>query len=213
MTRHPHPFLATLPLLALLLPLLFQTGCATRPASAVASPSAPVANLDPRTRVTLPPPALAAPLAPLHREQLLRATARGRTWTLHTVLDADGEKITFAGLSPLGVRLFLLTYRDGRIDAEQLAATGELPPAAQVLADIMLAWWPLDAWQSRLPAGWTLADDAPVLRTLRDPRGEVVMEIHYQPASGAARGEPAVIRQHAFDYRIGITTLADDTAP
>ncbi|RRJ95258.1 DUF3261 domain-containing protein [Opitutaceae bacterium TAV4] len=130
------------------------------------------------------------------------------------MLDADGRKLTLAGLSPMGLRLFLLTYEDGRITAEKLPALpASLPPPAQVLADIMLAWWPLESWAPRLPAGWTLADDSPARRVLRDPDGNPVAEIHYRetgPAAAPRRADPVLVRHHSFGYEIRLTTLTDD---
>ncbi|MDR1283077.1 MAG: DUF3261 domain-containing protein, partial [Opitutaceae bacterium] len=170
----------------------------------------PIAHLGPSAKITLPPPTLATPPAPLHCEQLLRASAAGRTYTLHAILDADGHQIKLAGLTTLGIRLFRLGYAGNLVTTEKLpGAPASLPPPSQVLADIMLTWWPIDTWTAHLPAGWTLSDDTPALRTLRDPRGAVVIEINYRLMSAGDRDVPASLRHHIYDYQIQITTLND----
>ena len=54
----------------------------------------------------------------------------------------------------------------------------QLPPAGQVLADVMLSYWPLDVWQKQLPDGWSL-NDIGDKRELRDADGKLVTEITY----------------------------------
>ena len=84
---------------------------------------------------------------------------------------------------------------------------GELPPASQVLADIMLSYWPVKDWQPLLPAGWRLEDQA-LVRRLYDEHGAVINEIRYQQMDG--RREPVSIAQSAFHYRIIIQTLGNE---
>ncbi|WP_425527725.1 DUF3261 domain-containing protein, partial [Xylella fastidiosa] len=46
----------------------------------------------------------------------------------------------------MGIRLFLATYNETGIHTEQSIVAPELPPASQVLADVMLSHWPINAW-------------------------------------------------------------------
>lgn len=82
-----------------------------------------------------------------------------------------------------------------------------MPPASQVLADIMLSYWPEANWQPLLPAGWRL-EDQPQVRRLYDNRGVIVSEIRYQQTDG--RREPLSITQSAFYYRITIQNLGSE---
>lgn len=87
-----------------------------------------------------------------------------------TVLEADYRQLTLVGLTPSGVRLFLVRYDQQGISTRQLSPllTTGMPPVSQVLADVMLCYWPLASWQPQLPPGWTLRDEGP-LRRLRAP--------------------------------------------
>ena len=163
----------------------------------------PQAWLQPGTRVTLPPPGITPAI---RAQQLLTGSFKGQTQSLLVMLNADGNKVTLAGLSSVGIRLFLATYDDTGIHTEQSVVMPQLPPASQVLADVMLSHWPLSAWQPQLPKGWTL-NDTDTRRELRNPDGKLVTEIAYLTRNG--RREPISIVQHAFHYHITIQYLGD----
>ena len=163
----------------------------------------PQAWLQPGTRVTLPPPGIAPAI---RAQQLLTGSFKGQTQSLLVMLNADGDKVTLAGLSSVGIRLFLATYDNTGIHTEQSVVMPQLPPASQVLADVMLSHWPLSAWQPQLPKSWTL-NDTDTRRELRNPEGKLVTEIVYLNRNG--RREPISIVQHAFHYHITIQYLGD----
>ena len=163
----------------------------------------PQAWLQPGTRVTLPPPGITPAI---RAQQLLTGSFKGQTQSLLVMLNADGNKVALAGLSSVGIRLFLATYDNTGIHTEQSVVMPQLPPASQVLADVMLSHWPLSAWQQQLPKGWTL-NDTDTRRELRNPDGKLVTEIVYLNRNG--RREPISIVQHAFHYHITIQYLGD----
>ena len=154
--------------------------------------------------MTLPAPVLATPF---YRQQLLTATVGESAHQLMTVLEADGHQLTLVGLTPSGVRLFRVRYDQQGIATQQLSpllATG-MPPVTQVLADVMLCYWPLASWQPQLPPGWTLHDEG-LTRRLRAPDGTLVSEIHYRDIDGVR--EPVSLQQHVFHYRLQLETLS-----
>ncbi|HHD7238303.1 TPA: DUF3261 domain-containing protein [Enterobacter cloacae] len=163
----------------------------------------PVAWLQPGTQVTLPPPGITPAI---RSQQLLTGRFNGQTLSLLVLLNADGQKVTLAGLSSVGIRLFLATYDNTGIHTEQSVVMPQLPPASQVLADVMLSHWPLSAWQPQLPKGWTLKDTG-TRRELRNPDGKLVTEIVYLQRNG--KREPISIAQHVFKYHITIQYLGD----
>ncbi|HBH7067240.1 TPA: DUF3261 domain-containing protein [Enterobacter cloacae] len=163
----------------------------------------PQAWLQPGTKVTLPPPGITPAI---RSQQLLTGRFNGQTQSLLVLLNADGQKVTLAGLSSVGIRLFLATYDNTGIHTEQSVAMPQLPPASQVLADVMLSHWPLSAWQPQLPKGWTL-NDTDTRRELRNPDGKLVTEIVYLQRKG--KREPIGIEQHVFKYHITIQYLGD----
>ncbi|NJQ21136.1 DUF3261 domain-containing protein [Pantoea sp. LS15] len=163
----------------------------------------PQAWLQPGTQVTLPPPGITPAI---RSQQLLTGRFNGQTQSLLVLLDADGQKVTLAGLSSVGIRLFLATYDGTGIHTEQSVVMPQLPPASQVLADVMLSHWPLSTWQPQLPKGWTLKDTG-TRRELRNPDGKLVTEIVYLQRKG--KREPISIEQHVFKYHITIQYLGD----
>ncbi|MBW4227340.1 DUF3261 domain-containing protein [Enterobacter roggenkampii] len=163
----------------------------------------PQARLQPGTRVTLPPPGISPAVS---SQQLLTGSFNGQTQSLLVMLNADAHKVTLAGLSSVGIRLFLATYDETGIHTEQSIVVPQLPPASQVLADVMLSHWPISAWQPQLPKGWTLTDTGD-RRELRNASGKLVTEIVYLQRKG--KREPISIEQHVFKYHITIQYLGD----
>lgn len=180
----------------LLLTLTWLTGCATRPDN-----STPQAWLKPGVRVSLPVPENAVPFS---QQQLLTGTFKGKQQSLLVLLNVERQQLVLAGLSPLGIRLFQVRYDPQGIHSEQSVVLPEMPPASQVLADIMLSHWPVSAWQPLLPAGWTLTDSGD-RRQLMDNHGAPVAEIRY--LQRGAQRQPVSIRQFAFGYFITIQSL------
>ncbi|CAM3705891.1 DUF3261 domain-containing protein [Rahnella victoriana] len=185
------------PVLALLIVML--GGCAAHEPSG----NEPQAWLKRGVQVNLPAPSLEKPFT---QQQLLTATVNGKQQSLLVLLNADGKSLQLAGLSPLGIRLFKVVYDQTGIHTEQAIRIEGLPPASQVLADIMLSYWPAQRWQPLLPPGWTL-EDQPLRRTLRDTEGNTITRIDYLPR-GSAR-QPVSITQMAFHYQITIQNVGD----
>jgi len=185
------------PVLALL--ILMLGGCA------INSPSGtePQAWLKRGVQVKLPAPLLDKPVS---QQQLLTATVNGKQQSLLVLLNADGKSLQLAGLSPLGIRLFKVVYDQTGIHTGQAIKIEGLPPANQVLADIMLSYWPVQSWQPLLPAGWTF-DEQPLRRTLLDNEGHAVTRIDYV-AQGGTR-QPVSITQMAFHYQITIQNVGE----
>ncbi|WP_194207439.1 DUF3261 domain-containing protein [Superficieibacter sp. 1612_C1] len=163
----------------------------------------PQAWLEPGTRVTLPAPGISPAVS---SQQLLTGSFNGKTQSLLVMLNADDKKLTLAGLSSVGIRLFLVTYDEKGLHSEQSIVVPQLPPASQVLADVMLSYWPIRAWEPQLPKGWTLTDSGDK-RELHNASGELVTEITYLNRKG--QREPISIEQHVFKYHITIQYLGD----
>ncbi len=186
---------------AALISVLLMVGCSHSTQNA--DGARPQAWLQPGTKVTLPAPGITPAV---NSQQLLTGSFNGQTQSLLVMLNADAHKITLAGLSSVGIRLFLATYDATGIHTEQSIIVPQLPPASQVLADVMLSHWPIDAWQPQLPKGWTLKDIGD-RRELRNASGKLVTEIVYLQRKG--KREPISIEQHVFNYHITIQYLGD----
>jgi len=186
---------------AVLIGALLLTGCSHTTQNS--DSTRPQAWLQPGTKVTLPAPGITPAL---NSQQLLTGSFNGKSQSLLVMLNADAQKVTLAGLSSVGIRLFLATYDATGIHTEQSIVVPQLPPASQVLADVMLSHWPIDAWLPQLPKGWTLKDKGD-RRELRNADGELVTEIVYLQRKG--KREPISIEQHVFHYHITIQYLGD----
>lgn len=180
---------------------LLLTGCSHTTRSS--DNARPQAWLEPGTRITLPAPGITPAV---NSQQLLTGSFNGQTQSLLVMMTADDKKITLAGLSSVGIRLFLVTYDERGIHTEQSIVVPQLPPANQVLADVMISHWPIAVWQQQLPKGWTLTDTGDK-RELRNARGKLVTEITYLQRKG--KREPISIEQHVFKYHITIQYLGD----
>lgn len=175
------------------------TGCATpKPAEVTAE-----AWLKPGIRVHLPSPERAEPVA---QQQLLTATVNGKQQSLLVLLNADRTILTLVGLSPLGIRLFKVDYDQRGIHTQQSVELKGLPPANQVLSDIMLTYWPIEAWQPLLPEKWQLVDRANQ-RSLYDNHGNPIVRIDYLMSGD--RRQPVSITHYAFHYQISIQNVGE----
>ncbi len=179
-----------------LLCVLLLCACAGHP-----DPSRPQAWLKPGVRVTLPAPGISPAIS---EQQLLTGTFNGKQQSLLVLLSADERQLSLAGLSSLGIRLFRVTYDGQGIHTQQSIVLPEMPPASQVLLDIMLSHWPTDLWRRQLPAGWTLQDSGDT-RRLRDDSGRLITEIRYMTRNN--QREPVSVQQFAFGYHIVIQHL------
>ncbi len=182
----------------LLIVVLFTTACTTK------NP-APKAWISKDIQVNLPEPHRATAL---HTQQLLLTTVDDKTHSLIVLLDADKDQISLVGLSPLGIRLFKATYDQNGIRSEQSIPFVKLPAASQVLADIMLANWPVDTWQNHLPENWTLEDNEDK-RYLKDEQQKLIIEISYQTKDTVR--SPVAIVHHVFGYSIQLEDMSENS--
>ena len=182
----------------LLAVVLLTAACATK------NP-APTAWISKNIQVSLPKPHRATAL---HTQQLLSTTVDDKTHSLIVLLDADKDQIALVGLSPLGIRLFKATYDQKGIRSEQSIPFVKLPPASQVLADIMLANWPIATWQGHLPENWTL-EDKENKRYLKDEQQNLIIEISYQTKDTVR--SPIAIVHHVFGYSIQLEDMSENT--
>lgn len=154
-------------------------------------------------KVNLPAPHLTQTY---HDQQLLTFNYNGQQHSLIAMIDADNHSLNVIGLSTLGIRLFKIDYRDNEIKTEQNIFIKELPPASQILSDIMLSIYPVEQWQAVLPIGWKLIDDKQH-RILVDDKNQTIIEISYLPLTSSLIRKPNHIHHHVFGYQIAIGSM------
>jgi hypothetical protein len=96
-------------------------------------------------------------------------------------LQVDKNQVVFAGFSAWGMRLLSLHYSGEEIKTDLLIGLSKsLPKPEQVLFNIMIAIWPIEAWQPLLDSiGWQLQEKT-LQRLLLDENGKIIVIIDYQ---------------------------------
>lgn len=170
---------------ALLLLAAMLCACASAPATAPARPY-----------LRLSPASLGHELV---LQQRLTVTAQGQSRQFEVALEVDAAAVRLAVLD-LGQSVARLEW-DGR-DLRQQTVPGW--PASvggeQVLDDLQLVHWPLEAIRGALPGGWSLSTGEGT-RTLRF-QGQVMADVRY-PTRGTAE-----LSNHAAGYRVLLETPA-----
>lgn len=174
---------------------IFLSSCATKPTTET--------WLTKETKVNLPKPDLNQPY---HCQQLLTFKYNGQENSLITLVNAESNTLTAVGLSTLGIRLFKIEYRDNVITTEQNIFIKELPPASQILSDIMLSVWPIQKWQTVLPKGWQLIDND-LHRKLINDKQETIIDITYQQQPSMQIRKPIYLKHNVFNYQITIQNM------
>lgn len=184
-----------------LLPLLtlLVSGCAT-----VQAPQGNQVKIAPNTVVTLPTPAQLG--YSLTASQLITATWQQTSHQLPVQLQVTPQALALAGFSSWGSRILSLDYTHQHITTYVMSGLGStLPEPKQVLFNMMLTLWPLEAWQQPLQQiGWQLKQ-TPFQRQLIDNNGAIVAKIDYQDLNRLTG--TITFTHYQPDYTITIKTL------
>lgn len=134
-------------------------------------------------------------------QQHLTVERDGKTNDLDAALEVDGKHINLVGLA-LGMRVLSLDYDGREITEWRHPMLPSQVKAADVLEDLQLTLWPVEAIATALPAGWTVEEQG-LRRTLRR-EGEVVATIDY---SGMPRWQgKAVLDNVRYKYRLTVVS-------
>lgn len=175
--------------LTALLATLLLAGCAT--------PPPPQARLG----LKLPPAALGASISV---QQHLKVERAGRTDDLDVALQVEPEAIDVVGLA-FGQRVLTLHY-DGKDMKEwrHMMLPAQVK-ADDVLEDMQLTLWPVEAVAQALPPGWRIAEEG--LRRTLYLDDQPIMLITY---SGQPRWSGMVVLDNLrYKYRLTIQFAAD----
>lgn len=96
-------------------------------------------------------------------------------------LQVDPQRVVLAGFSAWGAKLLSLDYSGNEINTYVLSGFSDvLPKPEQILFNVMLSIWPIQAWQKPLTKiGWKLQQQG-LQRLLLDDQGKVIVHINYQ---------------------------------
>jgi hypothetical protein len=182
--------------------LLAVSACAAAPPP---GPPAPQAFLNREVAVALPSPATLG--HSWHASQLLNADYGGQKGQIPVELEVLGGRLTLVGLAGVGPPLFTIRFDGREILSEHKTLGAKLLPPEQILADVMLVYWPRSAWLPRLPPGWRLTDEGQY-RRLFDATGTLVVEIH--TVGDVDQPHTVELDNVTFNYHLKIVTYASD---
>jgi hypothetical protein len=172
--------------------LLLASGCGTRlrkPAEPSSSP-------------------LVAPAAAGARavSQVVRGVYGDRTITLQGALTLENNVLTLIGLTTLGQRAYTIRFDGDQVTTERAPFVPASIEPERLLADVQLAYWPLESLRTRwAAAGLEVSEPHPGTRRVR--RGDrLIAEVHY--ASPDPWQGRLWLANFEFDYSLTI-----DTAP
>lgn len=146
----------------------------------------------------------------LNVSQLISAQwGEGKQQKLMVQLQADSKQVVLAGFSAWGARLLSLSYSGEEIQTYTLNGLADtLPKPEQVLFNLMLSIWPVDAWRKPLrDIGWQLVEKG-LKRELVNEKGQVIVQITYQTRpyiNGVIK-----FKHQQLDYTITIETNKSD---
>lgn len=131
---------------------------------------------------TTPPAHLGLQLAPaelgesIALQQHLTVERNGKIDELDAALEIDNQQLQLVGLA-FGQRVLSLSYDGKKITAWRHFMLPEQVRAEDILEDIQLTLWPLDAIRKTLPLGWRIEDND-LQRTLYKG-DDVIYRINY----------------------------------
>ncbi|MBV8634856.1 MAG: DUF3261 domain-containing protein [Burkholderiaceae bacterium] len=170
-------------------------------ATLVACSSAPPAQPG-RLELRLAPAALGASIAV---QQHLKVEREGRTDDLDAALEIDAEHVELVGLA-LGQRVLTLNYNGKDLTSWRHALLPSQVRAEDVLEDLQLTLWPVEAVRAALPSGWRVEEEG-LHRTLYQG-DELVAAISY---SGTPRWNgTTVLENRRYHYRLTIASVANE---
>ncbi|MFZ6758552.1 DUF3261 domain-containing protein [Undibacterium sp. Ji50W] len=158
-----HLFSHKIVALPVLLMLAILSGCAT----------APPASNQARLGLKLPPASLGENFSV---QQHLKVERNGRIDELDAALEVDGGQLELVGLA-FGQRVLSLSYDGKELKSWRHMMLPAQVKAEDVLEDMQLSLWPVQAIAQALPAGWRIEERG--LRRLLYLENELVASIDY----------------------------------
>jgi hypothetical protein len=163
----------------------------------------PVVAIAPDVQLVLPRPAELG--RTIDAVQQVMARREGGTHIFEVRLQADGHRVRLVGTDPAGRRAMTIDWREDLLVVERAPWLPEAVRPENILADLVLAYWP-DAALRRVLAGTRLSlTGGPDERVVRRDGNELVA-VRYDgnrdPFSGAVR-----LRNTAWGYELDINSV------
>ena len=139
-------------------------------------------------------------------QQHLKVERAGRTDDLDVALQVEPDAVDVVGLA-FGQRVLSLHYDGNEVKEWRHVMLPRQVRAEDVLEDMQLTLWPVDALARALPAGWRIEEEGQGLRRTLYLRDEPIMRIAY---SGLPRWSGTVVLENLrYKYRLTIQFAPD----
>lgn len=156
-----------------------------------------------RLNLRLAPAALGATIA---LQQHLKVERENRTDDLDAAVEIDADHVELVGLA-LGQRVLTLNYNGRELTSWRHIMLPSQVRAEDVLEDLQLTLWPVEAVRAALPPGWRVEEDG-LHRTLYQGE-ELVATIDY---SGMPRWSgKTVLDNRRYHYRLTVLSVTEES--
>jgi hypothetical protein len=139
-------------------------------------------------------------------QQHLRVEREGRIDELDTALEVDPQRLELVALA-FGQRVLSLQYDGETMRSWRHLLLPEQVRGEDVLQDLQLTIWPLEAIQNALPAGWSIEENG-LCRTLSYGESPVIVINYSTPSRWAG-----IVDLQNFRYRYRLTIRSISNAP
>jgi hypothetical protein len=141
--------------------------------------------------------------ASINVQQHLRVEREGRIDELDAALEVDSDRLDMVGLA-MGQRILTLHYDGRQLKSWRHPMVPEQLRSEDILEDLQLTLWPIDAIRQALPAGWEIDEHGRRRTLLLD--GVPVMVIDY---SGEPRWSGKIeLANLRYQYRLTIESAS-----
>lgn len=141
--------------------------------------------------------------ASISLQQHLRVELGGRIDELETALEVDPDRLDLIGLA-LGQRILTLHYDGHQLRSWRHPSVPTQLRGEDVLEDLQLTLWPVDAIRQALPAGWSIEENGRRRTLLLDGMPVMVIDYSDEPR-WIGKIELANLR---YQYRLTIQSVS-----
>lgn len=140
----------------------------------------------------------------IEHQQLLTTTVRGHDISFYAIVTIKDNKLELMALTPVGIRIFKAIYDGSTVTTEQFIPDIPLPNMTEVIANIMLAYYPKDSWEMVLPLNITI-NDSLFDRKVHNAQQGTIITIEYEQINGL--NHPTKIHNSALNYTINLKNI------
>lgn len=136
--------------------------------------------------------------------QLITARRGSEVYVFEGRLSATAERLLLVGTNTLGQRALTIRWTKGRMEVERSSWLPDSLRPENVLADIILIYWPEASLRRALAPSGASLDSSAAFRVIRQ-HGDDIIDVRYegQPWSGVAR-----LRNLAWNYEIEVRSVS-----